>query len=205
MKTYSCFTIILIFIFFSSCKEKEFVDKIILNSSYNKDANALEIELSNDTKKNYIVLFSRSFTLSNHSDELKNQIDHGTVDKISDSNNDYKLSAKLKTYINSTSLKEIKKIYEEKFHISPNDYDSVHLNFPTVFEINAGRKIVLRYNLDKQPKVKGEYKVKSVRMRDVLNNDHNISLAREIVLRKRSNFDVYLDDFYVKDSILVKK
>lgn len=209
MKTYSYFTIILSLIFFSSCKKKEeFTDKVILNSNYNKTANILEIELTNDTKKNYIVLFSRSFTLKNYSNiskkSLKGQTDYGTVDRISDLNSDYELNAKLKTQLNSTITKEIKKIYENNFHISPNDYDSIHLNLPTAFELDAGKKMILKYSLDKQPKVKGKYKASLVKMRDILNNEHNLNIARYIVLKKTSNYDVYLDDFYIKDSIIVK-
>ncbi|WP_125932322.1 hypothetical protein [Elizabethkingia anophelis] len=191
-----------------SCQKYKNVDAIILNSRYEKKDSILQLNFYNNTKHAYIVPISRMLYLKKESDKKNKDSDTNmTTESIVDRySNKTALYAYLVTPLNYKSTDSIRRICREMSSITLEEYDEAE-NFPTAFEIASGERMELKYQLKRAPQLEGTFKVNVTKMRDVLNDNtwYLEVLKRLIERRDYKKYKVYIDDFFIQDSIIVKK
>ncbi|HIB8182281.1 TPA: hypothetical protein ACWX1I_003699 [Elizabethkingia anophelis] len=200
--------IVIMFFFVFSCQKYKDADAIILNSRYEKKDSMLRLVFFNNTKQAYIVPITRMLYLRDEShkknkDSDTNMVSESIVDRYS---NKTALYAFLVTPLNYKSTNRIRKICTDMSSTTFEEYDDVE-NFPTAFEIASGGKIELKYQLKRAPQSENTFRAGVTKMRDVLNNNtwYLEVLKMMIETRDYKKFNVYIDDFYIQDSIIVKK
>ncbi|HFK5583471.1 hypothetical protein BAX96_14455 [Elizabethkingia anophelis] len=198
--------IVIMFFFVFSCQKYKDADAVILNSKYENNDSMLRLNFYNNTKQAYIVLFPRMLYLESNKknkDSETNMINESINDRYSNKN---ALYAFLVTPLKYKSTDDIRKVCMTMYHISPEEYNEIE-NLPTAFEIKSGGNIELKYQLKRAPQSEGTFKVGMIKMRDLLNDQPSYLkiLNKMIEMRDNKKIKVYIDDFQIEDSIVVKK
>ncbi len=182
--------IILIFlILLTSCENSKSNDTIELNYEFLKNEKKIELKFFNNTQENFIVIVPKVIGFNDMgSGENK-------VERYSN------LQAIITTPTENTIIgRKMRNILLENTSLKTNMENS-----PTAISLKRGETKILNYKLENDFLRNHTYKSTFFKMRDVLNVPYNIDMIKKLLENKSENdYKIYLDDFTIKDSIVIK-
>jgi len=190
MNTHINYLLFFLCIIVISCKDfNKQNDKIFFSAKFIKSEKKIELTLKNKTQEDFIVLIPKiiGFKISNPNYEKKIE------------NNIIKASL-MNNLDNSKYHAEMETIYK-KIRDKNDFYD----NFPTAILINKNDNLLLEYRVKGKLISNQIYKSKTFKMRDVLNVPYNVEIVENILnYRKSDGLKIYLDDFVIEDSLIIR-
>lgn len=174
-----------------SCKEN---DQVSFSAKFIKNEKKIEMKLENSTPEDFLVIIPRAIGLKNQAIV----VDPETGSKI--------IEAYLTTNLKKTKYSmEMDTIYDKVDQKNGFSNDSSKQTFLDAVLIKKNEKILLNYKVDSDLIPNQIYKWRLFKMRDVLNVPYNIDIIRQLLeYRKSDGIKIYLDDFNVKDSLIIK-
>ena len=183
-----------IFFILVACKGyKEEYNKITFSSQFFKKEKSIHLTLVNNTYDDFIVLVPSIISFKTKGSNYDKRLDFNPVEAHLVATNNVKYEIEM-----DSICKKVNNIY------NINDAESKKY-FPTATLIKKNEKMILKYVLNGNLVPNQIYTSKLMRMRDILNIPYNIEIIKNMLdYRKLDRTKIYLDDFFVKDSLEIK-
>lgn len=194
MKKYA---LIIVLIFLLSCSKKENIrnDKVVLEYKYNLNKKEYFLIFSNNTNEDLTLLIPNQLVFVLNSEGLEKL----SSDELN--NTAQAIFFNIKNYPVTKSSALLKKSYLDYFHKNDPKYEF------TALDLKSQEKKEITYSLqaDKNNKLdrKSPYIQYIPKMRDLLNQKPFVGVINQY-LEFNHDYKLYLEDFEVKDSLIIK-
>jgi len=197
---------ILVILILYACNNKsntESSDLVVLNYSYSLKEKRVLFELFNNTNTDFIIIIPNTLTY-----RIINKSTSEAFKNIHE-NMPQNIEAYLTNLPKSQSEATLKHIYLDYYKIDESKYNESYKNFLySAVELKSKQNITLKYSIGIENNLshKGEveYKQNIPKMRDLLDNKNFINIIKEFSNWEDRKYKIYLDNFSVKDSLIIK-
>ncbi|PKF75331.1 hypothetical protein [Chryseobacterium sp. PMSZPI] len=192
------YILIFLLIFLFSCSKKQDIRKDTVTLEYKYDLNKKEYYLIflNKTNENLTILIPNqlAFVLYNKTDEEASSNILENVEKV--------IHCNIGNYHPPKSAMILKKSYFSYFHKNDSKYE-----FTTV-DLKSNEKKEILYNILMNKNTnfghRNLYKQYIPKMRDLLNQKPFVGVINQYLEFNEHSYKLYLEDFEVKDSLIIK-
>ncbi|SEH34686.1 hypothetical protein [Chryseobacterium culicis] len=187
---------LLIFLFSCSKKQEGRKDTVTLEYKYNLNKKEYYLIFSNKTNENLTILVPNelAFVLYYKTDEedTKNILEN--VERV--------IHCNIKNRSPSKSAMILKKSYFSYFHENDSKYEF------TAVDLKCNEKKEILYDILVNKKTNfghgNLYKQYIPKMRDLLNQKYFVGVINQYLEFNEHSYKLYLEDFYVRDSLIIK-